>query len=277
MEESIMRKISPATLRRSLIFGLFLVLLVPAARSGAQGIGQPKPNLSVLPDFEVVDIEFTLTHHIFAKIRNNSPSSFSGNVEMGLQFAGYGLVYRDRVFNLNLPAHGQIVSVEMPCDVPADKMRLEQDNAVGILIGIDSNKKIPELNDNNNTLNKKFPLGITAITLTLLPDSYQGVCNASTPVKTVARIAFRCNLSVTERYKIILEYPSAGFRKEYQDQGFIVTANPGTKTVNQEIVFPTDLATTIQHGTGQMSLRVELFWSTKNMASNAAAFTYRCL
>jgi len=272
-----MNKISRVTLRRSLIFGLFLALLVPAARSDAQGIGQPKPNLSFLPDFEVVDIEFTQTHHVFAKIRNNSPSPFSGNVEMGLQFAGYGLVYRDRVFNLNLPAHGQIVSVEMPCDVPADKMRLEQDNAAVILVGIDSNKKIPELNDNNNTLRKKFPLGITAITLTLLPDSYQGACNASTAVKTTARIAFRCNLSVTERYMIILEFPSAGFRKEYQDQGFVVTANPGTKTVNQEIVFPTDLATTIQHGTGQMSLRVELFWPTKNMASNTAAFTYRCL
>jgi hypothetical protein len=195
---------------------------------------------------------------------------------MALQIAGYGLVYRDRVFNLNLPAKGQIVEMEMPCDVPAERMRMEQLNLVGINVAMDPNNKIPELNENNNGKNKTFPLGIMSITLTLVPDTYNGVCNASTPVKTAARIAFRCNMQVTERYKIILEFPRAGFRKEYQDSSYVVSANPGTRTENVEITFPTDLATSIEHGTGQMSLRVELYDAPKKMSSNTATFIYNC-
>lgn len=279
-----MIKIVPATFRRGLGFGLFLALTVMAAMINAQGITQKtpdlvpkKPDLSILPDFEVVDIEFSATHHIFAKIRNNSPAPFSGNVEMGLQIAGYGLVYRNRLFNLNLPASGQVVTVEMPCDVPGEQMRMEHANAVGIVVGMDADNKIPELNENNNSQNKQFPYGITRIVLTLQPNSYQGACSAATQVKISARIAFYCNLKVTERYKVVLEYPASGYRKEYRDQDFVVTPNPGTLTVNKEIVLPSDIAASIQHGTSNVSLRVELFEPLKNMASNSASFTYRCL
>ncbi len=273
-----------STIRRSFTFVFFLIMMVMAAGINAQGISQKtpdltfkKPSLSILPDFEVVDIEFNATHHIFAKIRNNSPSPFSGNVEMGLQIAGYGLVYRNRLFNLNLPAHGQVVTMEMPCDVPDEQMRMEHANAIGIVVAMDADNKIPELNENNNSKNKQFPYGITRIELTLLPNSYQGACSASTQVKIVARIAFYCNLKVTERYKVVLEYPAIGYRKEYRDQDFVVTPSPGTRTVSEELTLPSDIAAAIQHGTGNLTLRVELFEPLKNMVSNTATFTYRCL
>jgi hypothetical protein len=278
-----MEKIMTPSFRRRFGFGLLLAAVVFAAGIGAQEISQTKPPLTlkkpdvaILPDFEVVDIDFTLTHRVIAKIRNNSPAAFQGNVEMGLQFGGYGLVYRNRVFNLNLPAKGQIVEMEMPCDLTAEQMRMEQLNMASITVAMDSDNKIPELNENNNGKNKTFPLGIMSITLTLVPDSYNGVCNASTTVKTNARIAFRCNMQVTEKYKIILEYPQAGYRKEFQDSSYVVSANPGTRTENVEITFPTDIATSIQHGRGQMSLRVELFDTPKKMSSNTAAFIYNC-
>ena len=77
---------------------------------------------------------------------------------MGLQFAGYGLVYRTRLFNLNLPARGQIVTVEMPCDVPGEQLRMEHANAVGIVVGMDADNKIPELNENNNSKHNEVPV-----------------------------------------------------------------------------------------------------------------------
>jgi hypothetical protein len=217
-----------------------------------------------------------MSHHIIAKIRNNSPSPFLGNVEMSLQFSGYGLVYRNRVFNLNLPAKGQIVTMKMPCDVPAEQLRMDDLNAIGIQVGMDPDKKIPELNENNNLKFKKFPYGITSIALTLLPDSYRGACNASTQIAITARIAFRSNLKVTERYKIVLESTSYGYRKEYRNADFEVTTAPGTHTVSKQIVLPADLAAQIQHGTLKASLRVELIYPLKNMVSNTATFTYYC-
>ena len=77
---------------RVLSLGLFVALVLLACGIDARQIEHKKPSLSMVPDFEVVDIEFNSTHHIFAKIRNNSSSPFSGNVEMALQIAGYGLV-----------------------------------------------------------------------------------------------------------------------------------------------------------------------------------------
>jgi len=271
-----MIKIESMPNRRVLCLGLFLALLFLAAGIDAQQFVPKKPDLSIRPDFEVVDIEFSSTHHIFAKIRNNSPAPFSGNVEIGLQIAGYGLVYRNRLFNLNLPASGQIITMEMPCDVPDEKMRMDHANAIGIMVGIDADNKIPELNENNNTKNMQFPYGITAITLTLLPAEYQGACSAATQVKISARIAFRCNLRVTESYKIVLEHPDAGYRKEYRSPEFIVTPNPGTLTIPREILLPGEVAAAIQHGTSRVTLRVELSEPLKKMASNTATFTYRC-
>ena len=261
--------------RRVLSLGLFAALILLASGIDAQ-IGPKKPNLSILPDFEVVDIEFSATHHIFAKIRNNSPSSFSGNVDMGLQIAGYGLVYRTRPFNLILPGGGQVVTLEMPCDVPDERMRMDHANAIGIVVGMDQDNKIPELNETNNTKHIEVPYGITSITLTLLPAEYQGNCSAATQVKISARIAFRCNLKVTEMFKIVLEHPSAGYRKEYRNPDFVVTPNPGTLTITKEILLPAEVAAAIQHGMSTVTLRVELSEPLKKMASNTATFTYRC-
>jgi len=266
----------PSTIRRSFIFVFFLVLMVTAAVSEAQQFVPRKPELSIRPDFEVVDIEFSATHHIFAKIRNNSPAPFSGSVEIGLQIAGYGLVYRNRLFNLNLPASGQIITMEMPCDVPDERMRMEHANAIGLVVAMDADNKIPELNENNNSKHIEVPYGITSITLTLLPAEYQGNCSAATQVKISARIAFRCNLKVTETFKIVLEHPSAGYRKEFRSPDFVVTPNPGTLTIPKEILLPSEVAATIQHGTSTVTLRVELAEPLKKMASNTATFTYRC-
>ncbi|MCU0236075.1 MAG: hypothetical protein MUC72_03210 [Acidobacteria bacterium] len=272
-----MIKIASMPNRRALCLGLFAALLLLAVGIHAQQFEPRKPNLTIKPDFEVVDIEFSATHRIFAKIRNNSPSPFSGNVEMGLQIAGYGLVYRTRPFSLNLPGNGQVVTMEMPCDVPAERMRMEHANAIGIVVGMDQDNKIPELNENNNTKHIEVPYGITSITLTLLPAEYQGNCSAATQVKISARIAFRCNLKVTEMFKIVLEHPSAGYRKEYRNPDFVVTPNPGTLTITKEILLPAEVAAAIQHGTSTVTLRVELFEPLKKMASNTATFTYRCL
>jgi len=273
----------PSTIRRSFTFVLFLALMIMAAVINAQTITQKKPDLapkkpelSMRPDFEVVDIEFSVTHHIFAKIRNNSPAPFSGSVEMGLQIAGYGLVYRTRPFSLNLPASGQIITMEMPCDVPGEQLRMEHANAIGIVVAMDADNKIPELNENNNSKHIEVPFGIMGITLTLLPAEYQGACNAATQVKLTARIAFRCNLRVTESYKIVLEHPDAGYRKEYRNPEFVVTPNPGTLTITREILLPGEVAAAIQHGTSRVTLRVELAEPLKKMVSNTATFTYRC-
>jgi hypothetical protein len=256
---------------------LALAVLALAAHADVPQVRPTRPNLAVLPDFQVADIEFTFTRHIIAKVRNNSPSPFSGDVEIALQIAGYGLVYRNRVFHLDLPARGTVVPVAMPCDLPAEKMRMADVNAVQIKVSIDPDRKIPELNDDNNGMDKRFPLGVIAMKLELIPDSYNGPCDATAPVRTVARISFRGNMTVTERYKIVLEDPDRGYRKEYRNEDFVVTVNNGSHTVSKEIVLPAELAAQIQHGTEKVNLRAELFWPAKNMASNTAVFTYRCL
>jgi hypothetical protein len=258
-------------------FVLALAALVPAARADVPQVQATRPNIKFLPDFQVADIEFTFTHHIIAKVRNNSASPFSGDVEIGLQIAGYGVVYRNRAFHLDLPARGTVVPVEMPCDVPAEKMRMDDVNAVQIKVTIDPDRKIPELNDNNNSMDKRFPLGVIAMKLELIPDSYQGPCGAASQVKTLARISFRGNMTVSERYKIVLEDSARGYRKEFRSEDFVVTVNNGSRTVSKEIVLPAELAAEIQHGTERVNLRAELYWPEKNMASNWAVFTYRCL
>lgn len=280
-----MIKIASVPNRRALGLGLFAALILLAAGINAQKIDPKKPqtlelkkpNVSLLPDFEVIDIEFIAPSRILAKIRNNSPTAFSGKVEMGLQIAGYGLVYRDRLFNFDL-AGGQVVTMEMPCDVPAEKMRMDSRNAIGIFVGIDQNNKIPEVNENNNIKHIEVPYGITGITLTLLPSEYQGKCPPAPQVKVSARIAFRCNLKLTEQFMIVLENPKTGFRKEFQEADYFVTANPGTLTITKEILLSSMIGTEMGLMGGELTLRVELNDRTaKNVVSNKASFTYRCL
>ena len=288
-----MIKIASVPNRRALGLGLFAALILLAAGINAQKIDPKKPkpidpknsqqiepkqpNLTILPDFEVVDIEFTRYPGIFAKVRNNSPISFSGSVEMLLQLSGYGHVYSNRPFNLDLPANGQIVTIEMPCDVPAEQMRMEHFNAVGIVITMDPDNKIPELNEKNNYKSADFPYGITSIKLTLLPAEYQGNCSPAPQVKISARISFRCNLTVTENFKIVLENPRTGFRKEFRKSDYVITPNPGAWTITKEILLPSEIGTDMQHGKADLTLRVELIGIYKKMASNTATFTYRCL
>ena len=102
------------------------------------------------------------------------------------------------------------------------------------------------------------------------------VSNSNVQNEISARIAFRCNLRVTESYKIVLEHPDTGYRKEFRNPEFVVTPNPGTLTINTEILLPSEVAAAIQHGTSRVALRAELSSPLKKMTSNTATFTYRC-